>query len=975
MGIGLVRTAYMVTVTVAAVLFCLLSSARPVAIVFAGAASLLAIGYGVRAFRPARWQAWLLVAVSVVLITIAEAIFTRTALDRAGPVPFPSTADYYVLAAYLPLTLWLLWLGRPRARSHDWFLVIDTTAFTLAGSLLVWTVFGRDAVTNLDVTGVPKVVAIAGSVGFVAVLASSVRWILGWRTNAASTMLAVAVVSFLTADFLNGEATAEGQRAPRYAAGLCALAFAAFCGAAALSRSMGHIAARPNSLTRLGFGRLAVLAVGLLVAPSALLVEATRGPVTEGVAIALVSAAVGLLILIRAAFSVRTYQRRVFEEHALRGALHALVIATTRAEVVAALDGALAALTPVGSPAVRVEQRAPPYPADPVPMGANDPRAPAELTVRCPPASSEVAGDQHTVFVFTARLGALTELAPGLRALGEQAGAALDRIGLMSRVRAEERERYFGTLVRTSSDATLISRVGRIEYASPAAFSMFGRDVRGERFDDLVGRVGDATHGWSESEDGAEGVIRHPGTGTRSVLVVRRDLRRDHSVNGVVTTMRDITAERRLQRDLAYRASHDALTGLVNAQHFRDQLRRGDAGSATGTAALFVDLDDFKAVNDAYGHEIGDEMLVSAAVRIQSFLGGTDLAARLGGDEFAVLLRDLPDEDAARAATEGIAAALARPVVVRGITVDGGASIGLAYRSAGRGQAALLAEADNALYAAKAQGKGHWRQYRPGMSTPTRRRLEIRHRLERAMAANRLRPGYQPIVDLRTGETVGFDASANLGDGGPPMPATDVAAAAQATGGLTGLEDWILHHALADLATLNPPGSARSRYVSVNLAEQMIGQPEFVTTVRGHLDDTGADAHLLVIEISESMLLAEDGPGWSALSALRRQGVRVAVDRYGAGSASLRALSRAGVDLVRFDPAFAADLGSPRGRRVLRAVTVLCRELGLDQVMDGVSDAHRHEALLGLGCRYGQGELFGSPVPIDTAAQRGRGAA
>ena len=220
----------------------------------------------------------------------------------------------------------------------------------------------------------------------------------------------------------------------------------------------------------------------------------------------------------------------------------------------------------------------------------------------------------------------------------------------------------------------------------------------------------------------------------------RRDLTEDPTVNGVVTTLRDVTAERNLQRDLAYRASHDALTGLPNAHQFLDELRTDSAPDADrrttpggGRAALFVDLDDFKAVNDTYGHEIGDRLLATVARRIESCLREDDLAARLGGDEFAVLLRGVPDVAAARAVAQRIADALARPASVAGISVDCQASIGLAY-AAGRGESdSLLREADTALYTAKAHGKGRWWQYRDGMPTPTRRHIDARRRLEEAI--------------------------------------------------------------------------------------------------------------------------------------------------------------------------------------------------------------------------------------------------
>jgi PAS domain S-box-containing protein len=205
------------------------------------------------------------------------------------------------------------------------------------------------------------------------------------------------------------------------------------------------------------------------------------------------------------------------------------------------------------------------------------------------------------VMVFTAPMAELAELSAVLQALADQAGSALDRIRPFARLRAEERERYFRTLVMTNTDAILISREGRIDYASPSARSMFGREITGERLDDLVHRHPPGNNGhdqleptWSDTEDGAEGYAYHRDGGADTVLVHRRDLTKDPTVNGVVTTLRDVTAERNLRRDLAYQASHDALTGLPNAHEFLDELRTEsvpDAHRRTtpdgGRAALF----------------------------------------------------------------------------------------------------------------------------------------------------------------------------------------------------------------------------------------------------------------------------------------------------------------------------------------------------------------------------------------------------
>jgi diguanylate cyclase (GGDEF)-like protein len=205
--------------------------------------------------------------------------------------------------------------------------------------------------------------------------------------------------------------------------------------------------------------------------------------------------------------------------------------------------------------------------------------------------------------------------------------------------------------------------------------------------------------------------------------VQRRDLTGDPTVRGVVTTMRDITAERELQRDLAYRASHDELTGLANVRAWGETLaaeggRRHRPGD--GVAVLFVDIDSFKQINDRYGHAVGDGVLTEVARRIRAHLRSGDQAARIGGDEFAILLTGLSTVDDARAAAQRLAEALSQPVVLDMVSVDCHASVGLSYSEGTERVRTLVRQADNALYAAKELGKGRWTEYMPEHGTSHR---------------------------------------------------------------------------------------------------------------------------------------------------------------------------------------------------------------------------------------------------------------
>src|SRR5690606_29351837 len=490
-----------------------------------------------------------------------------------------------------------------------------------------------------------------------------------------------------------------------------------------------------------------------------------------------------------------------------------------------------------------------------------------------------------------------------------------------------------------------------VEYATPSAMDMFGRDVQGALVSDLLSA--ERPEGWSSvhvttDAEGEEQYVRRPDGSVLTVLRRERDLTDDPTVNGIVITLRDVTAERNLQRDLAHRASHDPLTGLANAEVLSEAIRKDDA-----RAALYIDLDDFKDINDTYGHEIGDEILRTTARRIESCLRSGDLAARIGGDEFAVLLRSVPDRAAAESIAQRLADALSHPTDVDGQQLTCRASIGLAYAEADADAQTLLRNADAALYTAKSYGKGRWSQYRPGMSIPTRKRVDARQRIIAAMAANTLRLHYQPIVEIATGVSVGFEALLLTLDGEDPMTPQEVVKAAEDTGIIADLGEWILATALRDAHRLD---GGRGRYVSVNVSPEQVRDRSFVDIVRRQLHRSGVEPRGLVLELTEHAYveLPQD-VSWDYLAEVRQTGTRIAIDDFGTGFANLAYLQQPGIDIIKLDGSFIADVSSARGNAVLRHTNALCQELGLTMIAEGVAEPAARDVLLRIGCRYGQG--------------------
>jgi diguanylate cyclase (GGDEF)-like protein len=972
-GLRYARSAYLVIFVLLTVVFAEVPAVRAPIGLTLGLIGTIAVFGGARMLQPQRLGGWRLMGTALLMLSVAE--FLDLLGHRADHLELAIAHIGYLLVC-VPLAIGLFALGRPTSVHREWPTTLDTIALSLAGALVVWVFLVRPAVTTMHMQQMGRIAAIATWVGFTAVFATCVRLLLLWRANPSAIVLSVAVAAYLVGNYTYALRVMHGHHEIDVVVHAEYLTFIGLAGAAALLPSMATIATRALETGQFALGptRLFVLGLTMLVAPTILLVEATSGPVDTGVAIAVVSAVVGLLMIIRLTIGARAYQRRGASAVAVRAALRAMVMATTATEVTACLTTALRSMLPRSAGAH----------ASIVAHGKHDGASstiegtstvlsrredgPGELLVRVGSEALPVTG--LYAIMFTGPVRQLAESALGLEGLAEQAAAALARIDVVGALQAEERDRYFRTLVLTSTDATLILRHGRVDYATPSADAMFGRDVHGTVFEDLISA--DQVDGTPSIVDGAggrEAAIRRPDGTARIVRILPRDLTHDPTVNGEVVTVRDVTAERELQRSLAYRASHDPLTGLVNPERLRDQLRADrDRVSADGmTAMLFLDLDDFKQVNDTFGHDVGDGLLVNVAHRIRACLRNEDVAARLGGDEFAALLRDVADEDAARRTAQRIADELSRPVHVAGVTVETGASVGLAIARTPVEYDSLLRRADTALYIAKANGKGHWREYQDGMISPIRRRSDLRVELENAMRDDTLALHYQPIVDLASGRPVGFEALIRFErDGGGSIPPQELIRIAEENGLIVPLGEWVIRRALRDLSQLSRAGGRRP-YVSVNVSPNQLRQKGFAEAVLDRLRDTGMDPSQLVLEITERLLVAEDAQAWGYLEELRGHGVRVAIDDYGTGCASLSYLRQPSIDVVKIDRSFLLDVGTDRGRALLEALVRLTVQLGLMQIAEGVESAATRDALLVLGCRYGQGFYYSPPVPLPTA--------
>jgi len=454
----------------------------------------------------------------------------------------------------------------------------------------------------------------------------------------------------------------------------------------------------------------------------------------------------------------------------------------------------------------------------------------------------------------------------------------------------------------------------------------------------------------------------------RMLQVTGRNLLGDDAVSGLLWTGLDVTERRQLEDQLRGRAFHDPLTGLANRALFVDRLEHALATSVGGAAVLFIDLDDFKTVNDSLGHDAGDELLVLAAHRIASGLRPSDTAARFGGDEFAVLLERAGEQEAATTA-EQILTSLAAPFDIHDREVFVHASIGVAV-SDGSDPTAMLRNADIAMYRAKATGKRRYDTYRSDMHADAVRRLELHADLERGLDRNEFRAHYQPIVNLESGRIVSFEALVRWQhpQRGLLTP-RDFVPLAEETGLIEPLGEWILREASRQ-ATAWRASFDPTLTLAVNLATRQVLTGTLLDIVEDALRTSGLDAECLTLELTENALFADLEAAARTLKSLRRIGVRVAIDDFGTGYSSLAYLQQFPVDVLKIDRSFVLGLLDPtRSPTLVSMIVELARNLGATTVAEGIEELGQLRRLRELGCTLGQGYLFARPLAATDVEQ------
>ncbi len=543
------------------------------------------------------------------------------------------------------------------------------------------------------------------------------------------------------------------------------------------------------------------------------------------------------------------------------------------------------------------------------------------------------------------------------------------------------REARFRSLVQNSSDAfAVLDADGTIRYESVAVERVLGRPPveGGERTFEADVHPDDRPHvaramAYVATSPHAERRFEcragHTDGTWRTLEVVAKNLLDDPAVDGIVVNHRDVTERKVLEDQLIQQAFHDPLTRLANRALFGDRVAhalRRRRRQRRGVAVLFVDLDDFKTINDGLGHGAGDEVLQEVAMRLRSTLRPGDTVARLGGDEFAFLLEDISDVDDARRVAERVTDALSPPITVERSELTVKASIGIALADDDDVAASdLLRDADAAMYTAKRRSRGGYEVFEPAMHAAAVTRLELEADLRRAIERSEFVLYYQPIVQLGSGAVTGFEALIRwIHPTRGFLPPADFIPVAEQTGLIVPIGRWVLEQACEQARVWAAMSRGRSGVtVSVNLSPRELRETTLVAGVGEILRRTGCDPASIVLEITETSMVEDAESTLGTLHALKALGVRLAIDDFGTGYSSLSYLRRLPVDILKIDRSFVSAAGSgERELALVDAVFRLGRTLGLETIVEGVEDPEQRDRLVRLGCELGQGFLFARPM-------------
>ncbi|MBX3702427.1 MAG: EAL domain-containing protein [Steroidobacteraceae bacterium] len=563
-----------------------------------------------------------------------------------------------------------------------------------------------------------------------------------------------------------------------------------------------------------------------------------------------------------------------------------------------------------------------------------------------------------------------------------QALSAARAIAVQTGLARRSAEARFAALIRNTADViAVVDAQGSFSYLTPTAERIFGQPPQ-----ELIGRKLAALVALEDRARLREFFARDlalPGAAAhveariprgdekhRIVEIHASNMLQEPAIGGFLLNLRDHTDRKGMEEQLKRLALHDPLTLLANRSLFRDRLEHAVAvarRNGRGVAVLFVDLDNFKQVNDSHGHATGDRVLHRSAQRLVKATRNGDTVARFGGDEFAVLLENLTGKDQVIEIAARIVEALQGPLELTGNDTRVGASVGVAFAGPDDSVEELLRNADVAMYASKARGKGCYTVHEPAMNRAASERQEMEAEIARGLEQRQFLIHYLPTVDLRSGYLLGVEALLRwqhparglIG----PMEFLPVA---ERSGQIVTLGRWVLAQACREVRVWQarlPEG--RQVRVSVNVSAVQLAQSDICADVENALRISSLDAGNLAIELKESVLMQNGEDALATLNQLRKLGVRIAIDDFGTGLSSLSYLHRFPIDILKIDRSFVEQLDRIEdGAGLARAIITLGETLGLEVVAEGIESEQQQSRLVELGCVAGQGYYYSRPAML-----------
>jgi diguanylate cyclase (GGDEF)-like protein/PAS domain S-box-containing protein len=545
----------------------------------------------------------------------------------------------------------------------------------------------------------------------------------------------------------------------------------------------------------------------------------------------------------------------------------------------------------------------------------------------------------------------------------------------------------FRSLVQHSSDLTIVlNHEGIVTYVTASVESMLGYQAEDLLRTDLsaivhtqdqraIGELAGLLVGGESAPRHVELRVRRADDRWMTLDVTLTDLRHDPAVNGLVMNAHDITERKALEHDLRHKVLHDDLTGIPNRVLFRDRvehaIRSRNARPDGVSAVLFIDVDDFKTVNDGLGHDVGDEFLKVIAFRLEQFVRSSDTAARLGGDEFGVLFEELNTIDDVLNAAQRLLAVVNQPFEFGRREIAVSASIGVALIENDVTSDVLLRNADVAMYHAKHSGKSRIKLFDDSLYETAFERLELKSDLAYALERNELYLNYQPLISIATGQLVGFEALMRWTHPtrGFVSPATFIPLAEE-TGMIVPIGQWALEEAIGQLATWRAELGCEVG-MSVNVSPRQLQEEGLVEAVGSIISANDIDPKWVTLELTESAGL-DDVTKRNRLIGLRNLGCEIAADDFGTGFATYAALQQLPFTNVKIDRSLITGLSSNDGKAhaQVRSIIQMGHALGFTITAEGIEESRQADALVTLGADKAQGYLFGKPMSAADAAER-----